>query len=158
MCGPILEKLRNSTVLPHSFSYPSLSVQKCQTSSWSSWWSTQFMLKVISLSSGHFATVLVFSFLFIFFCSMNSLPSQVSCSVVSDSLHRLYIHGILQARTLEWVASPFPRGSSQPREPTRVSCITDRFFTSWATKEAQQYWSGYECLRIFQIFTFCFHY
>ena len=84
----------------------------------------------------------------IFCCNMNSLPSQVmpseSCSVVSDSLHRLYSHGILQARILEWVAFPFPRGSSQPREPTRVSCFTDRFFTSSATKEAQQYCSGYE--------------
>ena len=81
----------------------------------------------IKWSLCHSLSVLFFIY---FFCSMNSLPSQVSCSVVSDSLHRLYIHGILQARTLEWVASPFPRGSSQPREPTRVSCITDRFFTS----------------------------
>ena len=33
------------------------------------------------------------------------------------------VHGILQARTLEWVAIPFSRGSSWPRDPTRVSCI-----------------------------------
>ena len=42
--------------------------------------------------------------------------------------------GILQARILEWVAFPFFRGSSQPRDQTQVSCITDRFFTSWATR------------------------
>ena len=45
-------------------------------------------------------------------------------------------HGILQARVLEWVAIPFSRGSSQPRDWTWVSCIAGRFFTSWATREA----------------------
>ena len=52
------------------------------------------------------------------------------------------VHGILQARILEWVAFPFSRGSSQPREWTQVSRIAGRFFTSWATREAQEYWSG----------------
>ena len=40
------------------------------------------------------------------------------------------VHGILQARILEWVAFPFSRGSSQPRDRTQVSCIASRFFTS----------------------------
>ena len=40
------------------------------------------------------------------------------------------VPGILQARTLEWVVIPFSRGSSQPRDQTRVSCIAGRFFTS----------------------------
>ena len=44
------------------------------------------------------------------------------------------VHGILQARMLEWVAFPFARGSSQPRDRTQVSLIAGRFFTSWATK------------------------
>ena len=43
------------------------------------------------------------------------------------------VHGILQARLLEWVAIPFPRGSFQPRHQTQVSCIAGRFFTIWAT-------------------------
>ena len=47
------------------------------------------------------------------------------------------VHGLLQARILEWVAFPFSRGSSQPRDQTQVSHIADRFFTSWATREAQ---------------------
>ena len=54
-----------------------------------------------------------------------------SHSVVSDSLwpHGLYIvHEILQARILEWVAFPFSRGSSQPRNRTQVSCIAGGFF------------------------------
>ena len=47
-----------------------------------------------------------------------------------------YVHGILQARVLEWVAISFSRGSSQPRDRTQVSCIAGRCFTLWATREA----------------------
>jgi len=48
------------------------------------------------------------------------------------------IHGILQARILEWTAVPFSRGSSQPRDRTQVSHIAGRFSTSWAIREAQE--------------------
>ena len=58
---------------------------------------------------------------------------------VTQSYPTLWPHGILQARILEWVAFPFSRGSSQPRDWTQVSCITGRFFTSWATREACLY-------------------
>ena len=51
-------------------------------------------------------------------------------------------HGILQARMLELVAFPFSRGSSQPWVWTQVFSIAGGFFTSWATREAQEYWSG----------------
>ena len=44
------------------------------------------------------------------------------------------IHGIFQARILQWVANAFSRGSSGPRDWTRVSCIAGRLFTVWATK------------------------
>ena len=50
--------------------------------------------------------------------------------------------GILQARKLEWVTMPSSRGSSQPRDQIQVSHIAGRFFISWATNEAQEYWSG----------------
>ena len=50
--------------------------------------------------------------------------------------------GIVQARKLEWVAMPSSRGSFQARDQTQVSCIAGRFFTIWATREAQEYWSG----------------
>ena len=46
------------------------------------------------------------------------------------------VHGILQARILEWVAFPFSRGSSQPRDWTQVPPIAGRFFTSRATRES----------------------
>ena len=54
----------------------------------------------------------------------------------------LWPHEILQAKILEWVAFPFSRGSSRPRDQTQVSHIAGRFFTSWATREAQEHWSG----------------
>ena len=50
------------------------------------------------------------------------------------------VHEILQARILEFVAFPFFRGSSQPRDGIQVSRIAGRFFTNWATREAQEYW------------------
>ena len=46
------------------------------------------------------------------------------------------VHGTFQARILEWVAISFFRGSSQPRDQTRVSLIVGRHFTVWATGEA----------------------
>ena len=45
------------------------------------------------------------------------------------------VHGILQARILEWVALSFSRGSSQPRNRTGISCIAGGFFTNWDFRE-----------------------
>ena len=64
-----------------------------------------------------------------------------SCPTLGNPMNYT-VHGILQDRILEWVAFPFSRGSSQPRDWTQVSCIAGRFFTSWATREAQKYWTG----------------
>ena len=50
------------------------------------------------------------------------------CDPVDYSLPGSSVHGILQARILEWVAISFSRGSSQPRNQTQVSCIVGRFF------------------------------
>ena len=49
------------------------------------------------------------------------------------------VHGILQARIMEWAAVPFS-GSSRPRDQTQVSLFAGRFFTAWATREATQSW------------------
>ena len=48
------------------------------------------------------------------------------------------VQGIFQARVLEWVVISFSRGSSQPRDRTRVSHIAGRRFTIWATREAER--------------------
>jgi len=53
------------------------------------------------------------------------------CPTVCDPIDYT-VHGILQARILQWVAFPFSRGSSQPRYWTQVSHTAGRFFTSWA--------------------------
>ena len=66
-----------------------------------------------------------------------------SCSVMSNSVTPWTVcsppdssvHGILQARTLEWAAISFSRGSSQLRDWTQVSHITGRLFSVWATME-----------------------
>ena len=49
------------------------------------------------------------------------------------------VHGILQARILEWIAVSFSKGSFQPRDRTQVSHIAGKFFTSWATRSHQKY-------------------
>ena len=51
-----------------------------------------------------------------------------SCPTLCDHMDYT-VHGILQARILEWVAFPFSRGSSQPRDRTQVSCIAGGLFT-----------------------------
>ena len=48
------------------------------------------------------------------------------------------VHGILQARILEWVAYPFSSGSSWPRNRTGVSCIAGGFFTNWAIRDTNE--------------------
>ena len=59
------------------------------------------------------------------------------CPTLCDPMDRT-VHAILQARILEWVDFLFSRGSGQPRNQTRVSCIADGFFTNWAIREALQ--------------------
>ena len=54
----------------------------------------------------------------------------MDCSLLGFS-----VHGIFQARVLEWVAISFSRKSSQPWDRTQVSCIVGRRFTVWATGE-----------------------
>ena len=62
------------------------------------------------------------------------------------------VHGISQARILEWVAIPFSRGSYQLRYGTRVSFMAGRFFTLWVTREALPYNKLYPIPSIINIF------
>ena len=69
------------------------------------------------------------------------MTDPTDCSLLGFSLHR-----ILQARILEWVAIPFSRAPSHPRDRAWVSCIAGRFFIVWATREAHMtqqshYWA-----------------
>ena len=58
-------------------------------------------------------------------------PDPMDCSPPGFS-----VHGVFQARTLEWVSISSSRGSSWPRDWTRVSCIAGGFFACWAIREA----------------------
>ena len=62
--------------------------------------------------------------------SCPTLCNPTDCSLPGSS-----IHGIFQARVLEWVAISFSRRSSQPRDRSQVSCIVGKHFTVWATRE-----------------------
>ena len=57
------------------------------------------------------------------------------CDLIDYSLPGSSVHGIFQARILEWVAISFSRRSSRPWDWTQVSCIVGRHFTIWATRE-----------------------
>ena len=72
------------------------------------------------------------------YSSLNNWKVKVkvthSCSTLRNSMG-YRVHGILQARILEWVAFPFSRGSSQTRDQTQVSCIAGGFFTNWTMRQ-----------------------
>ena len=80
----------------------------------------------------------LFNIFLVFFCGEDfllfylSLKVKISqlCPTLCDPMDYT-VHGILQARILEWVAFPFSRGSSQPRNRTRVSCIAGRSKITW---------------------------
>ena len=65
--------------------------------------------------------------------SCSTLCNPMDCSLPGSS-----IHGIFQARVLEWVAISFSRRSSWPRDWTQVSCIVGRRFTVWPTREVKE--------------------
>ena len=77
--------------------------------------------------------------LIFFICSGVGVLVAQSCPTLCDptncSPSGSFIHGILQARILEWIAIPFSRGSSWAKDWTQVSCIVGRRFTIWATRE-----------------------
>ena len=77
--------------------------------------------------------------------SNNLVPVKISvqlcltlCNPVDCSPSGSSVYGILQARILEWVAIPFSRGSSWPRDQIWVSHIPGSFFTVWATRESPE--------------------
>ena len=76
-----------------------------------------------SLTDGHLG-----SFHILCVC-VSPLVTSDFCNPMDYSLLGSSVHGILQARILEWVAISFSKGSSQPRDCTQVSCITGRFLT-----------------------------
>ena len=70
-----------------------------------------------------------------FLCVCVSQSCLILCNPMDHSPPVSCIHGTLQGRILEWVAIPFSRGSSQPRDRTQVTYTAGRFYTVWATRE-----------------------
>ena len=68
-------------------------------------------------------------------CVLVAQSCPALCDHMDYNLTGSPVHGILQARILEWVAISFSRGSSQPKDQTRVSCTAGGCFTIWATRE-----------------------
>ena len=81
--------------------------------------------------------------LFVVYLKLSESEVAQSCLTLCDSVDcrppGSCIHGISQARILEWVAISFSRGSSRPKDQTRVSRIAGRHFNLWATREAQNW-------------------
>ena len=90
--------------------------------------------------SEYHAFVAMIGALFVFSTFINDLKVKVkvsqSCPIICDPMDYT-VHGIFQARIQEWVAFPFCKGSSQPRDGTQVSRIAGGFFISWATHVVQ---------------------
>ena len=91
-------------------------------------------------------------------CVLITQSRPMFCDLMNCSPPGSSVHGILQARILEWVAIPFSRGSSWPRDWTCVSCIAGRFFTefpqqfpitslSWETVIPGICWPSLQCWR-----------
>ena len=92
----------------------------------------------------------------VYFCEYTQSESE-SHSVVSNSCDPMdyTVHGILQARTLEWVAVPFYRGSSQPRAQTQVSLIAGRFFLDQLSHQGSPEYKQNYCLKTLKKAEFC---
>ena len=84
-----------------------------------------------------------------------TLCDSIDCSLPGSS-----VHGIFQAIVLEWIAISFSRGFSQPRARTWVSCIVDRGFTIWATREVSVWYhiSSIEELLIFHFLKYILYF
>ena len=126
ICYPFwrIEYERTSFFLPRSSHYLNLI-----DTSWNIYFCQPF---VFLLWIARSCLLLIFFYSVFFF---STVKVAQSCPTLCNRMDYT-VHGILQARILEWVAFPFSRGSSQPRERTQVSRIVGRFFISWATRES----------------------
>ena len=103
---------------------------------WNNWWRSK---KKTKMKTNHDQETVKFWLLL--FSFKKWIESAQLCPTLCDPMDcsppGSSVHGILQARILEWVAVPFSRGSFQPRDRTQVSNNAGGFFTSWATREAR---------------------
>ena len=97
-------------------------------------WFPLGLIGLISLQSKWLSRV--FSSTTIRKLALSLLYGLTLCNFMDHSLPGSSVHGVLQARILEWVAILFSKGCSQPRYQTWVSCTAGKFFIIWITREA----------------------
>ena len=99
---------------------------------------TQHWSTVNFLKTSHYHCTLTIHYLILSltqsFLKSKSESHSVCIQILAVPCTR--VHGILQARILEWVVFPFSRGSSKPRDKTQVSSIAGRLFNNWAIRES----------------------
>ena len=89
--------------------------------------------------------LLSLKYIFLMYLSTSCMHTQIAkscrffCDPMDCSSPDSFVHGIFQARILEWVAMPFSRGYSQLKDQTHVSCIGRQVLYHWATLEAYPY-------------------
>ena len=106
---------------------------------------------------------LLYMYIYVHVCSVTQLCLTL-CEPTDDSLPGSSVHGIIPTRILGWVAAFCSRGSSQPRDRTRVSRNADGFFTTeppakprahiYIPKEMNKY-LHITCIHVFLCY-FCF--
>ena len=89
----------------------------------------QLQLASNSISGRIYNFSMAHTFLSFLLKIMSEVKVAQSCPTLCDTMDHT-VHGILQIRILEWVAFPFSKGSSQPRDRTQVSRIAGGFFTA----------------------------
>ena len=97
---------------------------------------TSFLEKYLFKSFVHFLICLSFYYWVVCVCTKSLQSCPTLCNPMDYGLSGSSVHGIPQARILEWVAMPSSRGSSWLWDRTQVSYIARGFFTIWATREA----------------------
>ena len=95
-----------------------------------------YVYSLFDLCVGFYEKILLLKQCLIELCCLVSKLCPTLCDPMGCSPSSSSVHGIFQARILEWVAISFSRGSSRPRDQTRVSRIGGRPFNLWATREA----------------------
>ena len=130
---PLLDWVAFPLVVP----IPKCNVQKCLWSSYriGNW----YMVLYLTVLKNPIRRILGWKSSPCFGESVSNSVRSNSATHMKCSLPGSSVHGIFQERILKWVAIPFSRGSSQPRDWTWVSCIAGRFFTIWVTSLETQF-------------------
>ena len=114
-------------------------------------WHAVSLLLTPSLGSLYVCRHVYIQYIYVFYAVLSHSDSNQGLNSVLPHCRQIFLPSEHQGspRILEWAVYIFSRGSSQLRNQTGISCIAGRFFTSWATREAQIYTYVYMCVCIY---------